>query len=225
MRRVILGSVLLIPCIAGCRMPGTAALALGGGDQIKGSGVSKTERRDVSRFTAISVAGSFEVRVRAGKAQQVVVTADDNILPVIKTEVSGETLKVYSDKSYSTKRGVRVDISLQSLRGLTSAGSGDIKIAGVDGDQLSLELAGSGSIHAAGKARSLKASIGGSGNMAVSDLHSQDADVTVAGSGNVEVNTTGKLRTVVSGSGNVRYSGRPKSVSSTVAGSGRVESF
>ena len=49
--------------------------------------------------------------------------------------------------------------------------------------------------------------------------------VRVAGSGDADVNVTNKLDASVSGSGDVRYTGNPKSISSSKSGSGDIDRF
>ena len=60
--------------------------------EVKGSGKRQTETRQVALFTSIETEGAFNVDVVCGKGLRVEVEADDNILPLITTEVSGNKL-------------------------------------------------------------------------------------------------------------------------------------
>ena len=66
-----------------------SACMIGG---IHGSGVRKTEKRDLGPFTAIETSGAFEVNVICQKPASFEIEADDNILPLVETEVRGGVL-------------------------------------------------------------------------------------------------------------------------------------
>jgi hypothetical protein len=222
MKTAILGTAVLLSCVlSGCRIPGAPALAFGG-DQIKGSGVSKTESRSVGRFSAIRVDGSFEVRVTAGKAQQVVVTADDNLLPIIVTETGDGTLRLTSSKGYSAKTPVRVEISVPSLRKVDIAGSCAMKVTGVNESAFVVDISGSGKLEVAGRARSLGVDISGSGRVEAGALEAREAEIDISGSGAIDANVSDTLKSAISGSGRITYRGRPRNVQSDITGSGKV---
>ena len=84
-------------------------------NSIQGSGVVKTESRTVPAFSKIELAGSPDVEVVVGPAVSVTVTADDNVLPFIDTEVKGETLKIGSHDSYNSHVGVKLKITVPTL--------------------------------------------------------------------------------------------------------------
>src|SRR4051812_22937807 len=68
------------------------------GPAVKGSGVAKTESRQVGPFTRISIEGSGNVVVTVDPTQpaSLVLKADDNILPLVETTVKGDTLVISS---------------------------------------------------------------------------------------------------------------------------------
>ena len=80
-----LASLLLV--LYGCHIGG-----------VRGSGVRKTEKRDLPSFTAIETIGAFEVQVNCQKPASFEIEADDNILPLIQTEVRNGVLRVSSTK-------------------------------------------------------------------------------------------------------------------------------
>src|SRR5262245_36154117 len=61
-------------------------------ETVKGSGVVATEVRPVEPFTAISLLGPGHVVIERTGTESVTVMADDNLLPLIKSEVRGGTL-------------------------------------------------------------------------------------------------------------------------------------
>ena len=85
-------------------------------DQVVGTGNSATETRELAEFDEIEfrVAGDFTVTI-AEKPTPLVIEADDNILPLITTEVVEGRLIVDSEKPFKTKHSpdfkVSVDVS------------------------------------------------------------------------------------------------------------------
>jgi hypothetical protein len=71
--------------------------------KVVGSGIVKAEKRDMSDFSNIDISGSLNVEIVAQQDFSVEVEGDDNLLDYIKTEVKGETLKIYSKKGFHLK--------------------------------------------------------------------------------------------------------------------------
>jgi hypothetical protein len=123
--------------------------------------------------------------------------------------------------SYSFDDQPRVDVSVPALDGLALEGSADASLEGLDQPSLELSIAGSGEIRAAGRVERVFVSIAGSGDVGLFELASQEAVVTISGSGEVEVRAERSLRATVSGSGDVVYRGAP-AVTANVSGTGSV---
>jgi hypothetical protein len=189
---------------------------------IQGSGVAKTETRDVGAFSRIDSTGSADVIVTIGDKQSLTVEADDNILPLIDTEVKGDKLVISSHDSYSPRTDIKITITVPKLDEASVRGSGTIKASGVDAQDFKTQLTGSGDISLEGKATSLKATVTGSGSLDASKFTVGDADVRVSGSGDARINASKSLNASVSGSGDVQYSGNPSAVERHVSGSGSV---
>lgn len=104
------------------------------------------------------------------------------------------------------------------------SGSGDVKFDHLSATRFTCELAGSGSIVAAGSSTTQKIRISGSGNYRAPDLRSQTASVSISGSGDVELWAERTLDAHIAGSGDIRYYGSP-TVTQSVSGSGSVTSL
>jgi hypothetical protein len=203
-----------------------AAFALGcvkyNPNRVKGSGVPKTEQRQVGDFDTITLAGSAQVNVTVGPEVLVTVEADDNVVPVIETKVKGDTLVISHTEQYDSKVGVKVTITTPRLKGVALAGSGDINVNGISGDDFSASITGSGDITAVGATKRLDATITGSGDLKLAELQADAAKVTVVGSGDATVSASDELSVSIAGSGDVRYIGSPAKIDKSVAGSGSV---
>jgi len=191
-------------------------------NKVKGSGISKTETRTVEAFHAVTLNGSAEVTITVGPQQSVTITADDNVLPIIETDVHGGDLVIGNRESYDTKVGVKVAIVTPTLSAFELNGSGDVTIVGLSGQSFSAKIRGSGDISADGSVDALSASIAGSGDLKLSELKAKKVDVSIAGSGGATVNAEESISASISGSGDIRYKGSPSNVQSNVAGSGSV---
>ena len=128
---------------------------------VNGSGVARTETRTVTAFSKIDLVGSPDVDVTVGPETSVSVTTDDNILPLIETTVSGDTLKIDSKGSFNTRIGPTVKITAPSLDGVTISGSGNISVTGLKGEVLEAHITGSGNITLTGDVDRLSAKITG----------------------------------------------------------------
>jgi hypothetical protein len=100
-------------------------------------------------------------------------------------------------------------------------GSGNMTLGSIKVDRADISIGGSGNIAAAGSARSLKVSLGGSGNLQAVGLRATSADVSAAGSGGIRATVDGSAQVSVVGSGTVDL-GRGARCTVTRMGSAKV---
>lgn len=196
----------------------------GTGDKnfINGSGKRITQNRDIKDFEELQIDVVADVKIKRGKKAKCVISGDDNIVPVIKTENKGVLLKISTAKSYSTKQSLEIVIEVPMLKKLVLNGAGDVTMADVTEDKLDLKINGAGNITAAGKVKELKTVANGSGNLKLSGLKAAKVYVIIDGAGDAEVWAASYLKAVINGSGDIIYSGNPSKVDSSVNGSGEV---
>ncbi len=244
----------LAPWRAAAWLPGLALLVAGlllaaapAQARTVGSGNLVTESRNVGEFQAVTQQGSIHIVIRQGDTTSVQVTADDNLLPLLETVVEdgreGPTLRVRFRRGerISTRSKLQVQLVTPRLVAVTSSGSGDIDVLGlqtpklgvvVSGssdiklqdlktDELEVRIAGSGDVQGNGRARTLGVRISGSGDVKMPEMRAEDVQISIAGSGDAAVHADKTLRVRIAGSGDVRYSGDAQ-VDSSVAGSGSV---
>ena len=189
---------------------------------VQGSGRVVRQNRPVGHFDRILIEGAEVVEVRLGTQYSLSIAADDNVLPLLTSEVEGGTVKLGSRGSYRTRGPVRVWVTMPNLESLAASGSGSVAIDGVNNKQLALSLNGSGDIRAAGRTDQLNLSLNGSGSARLAGLAARNADVGIYGSGDASVRTAGDLDARVVGSGTLRYVGQPAHVRRQRIGSGRI---
>jgi hypothetical protein len=189
----------------------------------RGSGSPKTETRQVSAFTQVGLHGALHADITAGAAQAVEIGGDDNIVPLVTTEVKAQRLDVGTNKRIAPKLELLARIATPALTALSASGSTTIKLHGVASDTFDLDTSGSAQIAASGKTRKLTVTIAGSATIDARELAAEDVSIQVSGSGDVDVTATGVLEVQISGSGRVRYYGTPRELKKSISGSGTVE--
>jgi hypothetical protein len=189
---------------------------------IKGSGVRKTEKRDLAPFTAIETEGAYEVTVTCQKAQSFEIEADDNILPLIKTEVRDGVLRVRGER-YQSSKLVSLKITVPSLERLSGTGAGDLRVSGLKNDKFEIHATGATNVSASGDTGSVEISTTGAGSVDTHSLHAVKAKITAVGASSVQVYASEQLDVSIAGAGEVTYSGNPKTVNKSVAGAGSVK--
>ncbi len=190
---------------------------------VSGSGVRKTEQREVQPFKAIETQGSFELDAVCQKPERLEISADDNILPLIHSEVKDGVLYLKADQNYNSREGVVVHVSVPDLESISATGAGKFRIQGVKNDNFTLKTTGAASVVAAGETKNVNIHTTGAGSVDAHSLHAQKAEVSSTGAAKVEVYASEQLDANVSGIGQITYSGEPKTVNQHVTGAGAVK--
>lgn len=188
---------------------------------VHGSGIRKTEKRDLPAFTSIETTGAFEVEVNCQKPASFEIEADDNLLPIVQAEVRNGVLHVSSTKGYSSSGGIILRITVPDLESVKSTGAGKFHVTDVKNDNFEIRSTGAAQVSVSGQSKSVKISSTGAGEIDAHNLRANNADVNVTGAAGVDVNATDELDVTVSGAGSVTYSGNPK-VNKHVSGAGQV---
>jgi hypothetical protein len=189
-----------------------------------GSGVVKNEKRTVPPFNAIKTGGAFKISVVCQEQQSLEVTADDNLLPLITTEVKDGTLEIGTKESISNPKSLDIAVHIKDLSSLHCSGACKVSIAKLANDKLDIDGSGAMSVEASGKTNKLTASLSGAGRISAEALHVKDARITLSGAGKVDVDVSDSLSVSISGVGLVTYSGNPKSIQKQISGLGSLRS-
>jgi hypothetical protein len=186
----------------------------------------------VSEFRSVELAGSDDVHVVRGNRVSVTATGPSEVLDRLDIHVEGNSLKISRKRTgwsmgWGSGRGAVITVTTPGISAAKLAGSGNLTVdhvagAAFKGDvagsgkmllgdvrvpSLTLSLAGSGDLSAAGVARYAELSIGGSGHIAAANLVSQVAKISLSGSGNAQVGARERATISIAGSGNVTVKG------------------
>lgn len=216
-------------------------------ENVHGSGRVTTEERAVDRFEDLTVEGPLEVHVKQGAPLPIRIEAEDNVMRVIETSVSGTNLRVRIRNGVNLKsfRPIHIYVQSEKYRRIIFSGSGSLtgtdtirtplflyEVNGsndanlkVDANEVRVLVNGSGNIDLEGVAKDYDSEINGSGDVRAERLKANNAHVETSGSGEQRIWAVDKLWGHISGSGNVKYKGAPATLNVTVSGSGRVTSL
>lgn len=154
--------------------------------QVAGSGVSKTESRDVEDFNAVSLGNALTLDLTIGEATSLEVTADDNLLPHVVTKVVDGRLNISVDASYSTKLGIKVKATTSTLNSLQTSGASKSTISGVKEDQFHLEVSGASTNSFSGDAEQLNVKVSGASKCHFQGTTKQ-VELDISGASNTEL--------------------------------------
>ena len=199
------------------------------------AGPATTREFQVGNFNKIELAGGYDVNVKTGSAPTVHAKGGQNVLDKLEIKVVNGVLQIGSKKRNGFNWGhhghVTLDVTVPSLAGVELAGSGDIKVDRIAGEQFEGGIAGSGNLNidnievarlkigiagsggakaAAGKATSSEYEIAGSGDIDAKGVASETAKISIAGSGGITGQATKSADVSIMGSGDVELTGGGK---------------
>jgi hypothetical protein len=200
-----------------------------GSNRIKGSGVVKEESRAVANFSRLLVALPVTVTLSQGNTESLTISADDNLLPLMTTRVSGDELIIEGDKSrgFSTRKEIKIRLTVKSLNAINIKGSGDVIGDRLKSDKFDIGIAGSGDVKFKSvNADQFRIDIEGSGDVKIDSLESKSVNADIHGSGDIRLPSVqaGQVNISIKGSGDVTAAGNADKVDIEVMGSGDVRS-
>jgi hypothetical protein len=185
-------------------------------------------------FNKVELRGSVKVKLKVAD-RNAIGFEDGNPANTVSWEIEGSTLEI--DGAGNTATLYVKNISAVEVSGTSSIKSEDT----LRGDNLIMEISGSGSMELIlvatnlkadisgvgkmelkGKAQSLKADISGSGKLFASKLETQNTTIDISGTGIATVNATENLDASITGTGKVYYKGSPKNVTQNITGLGQL---
>jgi hypothetical protein len=239
LRPIALMPVLLAP--QACNLE-----AIGGLDRsgvIHGSGVVVEEVRALRGASGLILEAPGTVHVTLGDSSSIRLEIEDNLLPHIVLQVDAGRLRIGVDPRVRLQPTVpiRYHVTMRELGRITAAGEGRVEADGLRGDQLlvsssgsggvrladlrvrrlSVAVTGAGAVRTGGRVPLVDLSLAASGPFQGRELDTDEAVVSVAGSGSATLQVRRRLDANVSGSGSVLYYGSPE-VTASIAGSGEV---
>lgn len=208
----------------------------------RGSGKIVSEDRKVAAFTKINVSGSYKLILKQGEAA-VKVTADDNLLKRIETEVNGDELKISTKRNVCNASPMIVYVTNPDFRAVKSSGAVDLsadgkltlkdfdmELAGSSKVNLNLNAAnvttatsGSSEINLTGQATQNNVTMSGNSNLNAFDFVVADYRIETSGASHCRVNVLNELSVNMSGIASVEYKGNPTKINNEHSGATSIK--
>lgn len=199
---------------------------------ISGNGTIKEEERTVPDFHSVKTSHGFKAEVTLGPKTSVKVIADENLLPLIVTDVKDGQLTVSVNKdAWPTNSATRVRIVIvtpqldrvhasggssveaQASRGPTfeshSSGGGAVKVVGIDSDNVAIQASGGTKVTLEGRAKTLKMSMSGGAKVEAEKLKTEDANVQGSGGGGARLTAGSEVVASLAGGTTLHILGSP----------------
>ncbi len=210
---------------------------------IHGDGNVLKETRKVSAFDGIEVSGAFDIVLKQGAVEEVTVEADANLLPVIRTDVTGGTLRIETRKPVQHSTVMKVYVTVKDLKRIDVSGAVDISTDGritvpelsldasgasdsefdIAVQKLKLECSGASKMKFSGTAVDVNMDLSGASDIFGYDLLAVNYDIEISGAGNAQISVSNRIRAEISGAGSVKYKGSPTEVDQSVSGAGSIK--
>lgn len=213
-----------------------------------GSSQEKTETPDLKDFDSIDFEGWGNLTIEQGDEFEVTITGPGDQVDRLKTEVRGDTLRMYMAPRAEFwlftfgNRALDIHVTMPELTALEVDGAGMVEIDGVQTEAFELDLSGAADVQAhdldvkellvilsgAGTARmsgtavTQDIEISGAGDFDGGDLEGRDVTLDMSGAASSRVWATSSLDVVVSGAGSVEYYGDPD-VDRDISGAGTID--
>jgi len=205
--------VFLAACVvltAGCQWVG-----------IRGNGHIKTDERTISAVTNIDLRGAFEIEWHSG-TPALRITTDENLLPYIHSDVSGDTLHLRTREQLRPTHGIKVVISSPTRSGARLSGAVKLTATQLSGPRFALESRGASQVILDGNIDELLADMTGASELVASSLQTKTAEISTTGAGDADIAVAETLKVAITGAGKVKYSGNPAKIEKHIAGAGSI---
>ncbi|RYZ99468.1 MAG: DUF2807 domain-containing protein [Sphingobacteriaceae bacterium] len=220
-----------------------SALSSCGNSCSTGSGDLATDTRKVDDFTKIEVSGGFKVTLKQDSSLSVVLTADDNLLGIIKTTVSGGTLKIKPEHNLCATDNATVVIGVRNLEKIEGSGAVefisdgklntkdfDISLSGAGRVDLDLnaanvhtDVSGATELILKGQATTHDVEFSGTGKINALDFVVGSYNIETSGASESKINVLKSLIVKTSGASNIEYRGNPTTVKNHESGASSIK--
>ncbi|TFW29830.1 DUF2807 domain-containing protein [Massilia arenosa] len=165
-----------------------------------------TDARNVGKdVKSVQLDGPIELYVRQGAVPSLVVKAERRLLGNVDTLVEGEHIRIgTSGMLLHHRQPIRVELVLPELDNMVLNGSGDSKIDGFSGENLQIEMNGSGEVKFTGRYKELIAANHSSGEIYVDMDKAERLIAQLNGSGSITLaGSTREMHADLSSSGQI----------------------
>lgn len=209
---------------------------------VKGSGNMVSETRKADAFTSIDISGGYTVILKQDSSFTLDITADDNLMKYIVTDVNGDKLKISSKRGLCSKRNLQIVIGVANLEEIRGSGaiqltadrklnvkdlnlnfSGAAKVQlDLNAENLITKGSGSTELRLTGQASRHMLKLTGAGKIDALDFVVGAYDIETTGSSNCKINVLNELNVHTTGAADVQYRGNPANVNTHKTGAAEI---
>ena len=196
-------------------------------ETIYGNGNVVSEERIIGDFDALKVSSGIDVIIKQGSEVSLMLEADENLLDVIKTEVTGNTLRIYKSIKVRKARSTKIYLVYKELNSIRVSSAGDVKgentlktsslnidlsSAGdleldLQADEVHCKISSSGDARLSGTCGILIADLSSAGDLYAYELIADKCKVSCSSAGDARVFANEEFDLRSSSAGSIYYKG------------------
>jgi hypothetical protein len=192
---------------------------------VEGNGDVVEDERLLQSFSAVKTWGAIRatVSVGLGQSDSVVIRTDRNLARFITTDVVDGVLEVGGERGRAlAPTYLELLVSTPTLVAVTSEGWGDVSIASVDSDVMTVAVDGEGAVRLLGRANTLLLSSKDAGTFDGRRLLAKDVELDLNGNGDVYAYALDSIVGQTNGTGTVFVLGSPSVIDVRDYGGGDI---
>lgn len=209
----------------------------------KGSGNVINKTVNVKDISSVTIEGIGNLTIKQGDNEGLILTGEDNILPVIKTDVKNDELKIDCPEGMpNPTKELSYELTVKDLKEISMYGSSAIKFEKFKTNKLELNIFGENLVEldnikvdrlisngygsfrlkANGTAKEQLITINGLGEYQSENLTTDTSEITINGCGYTILSANKELDADINGYGGVYYSDNGVDVKKNIFGSGEI---
>lgn len=212
---------------------------------VKGSGKVISEERSVTVFNKVYASSGINVFIEQGNSCSLKISADDNLIKYIHTEVSDSTLHVGLQEEIRLQNARPMDVyvkmeHIESLKTTSAAAikvttsltvrnislaansGGEIEIE-LDAQQIKTSLSSGANIILKGQAELLKGELSSGANLKAPELKVKVCDIHLTSGANAYINVEDSISYAVSSGAALTCKGHPRVIHASVYSGGGIK--
>jgi hypothetical protein len=156
----------------------------------RGSGRMATDQRNVSGVTGVSLATVGELFIEAGNTESLRIEAEDNLIPLIQTDVRDGVLTIQTGQPGNVHftKSVRYYLAVKNMNSISIFSSGNIQAPDLKAERFSISVSSSGNLKMGDlQADALTVNIFSSGDVTMGVLNARLLEVNINSSGDLSI--------------------------------------
>jgi hypothetical protein len=184
-----------------------------------------TETRTVSNFSSIDASSAFDITLTKGTAESLVLTADEDIMPYVRSEVRNGILKLYLDEPIRNVKNLKAAITMKDLKSIDLSGRCKLRSDDVfTSEKFDVDLSGVSSLQLKIKTGQLSFNASGASETTIHAVVRDKITFKLSGATQLQGTlTSDHLSMDISGRGEVNITGAARATSFKMSGTSKIK--